>query len=325
MSFCCLRARAGCREQWAEAFPDRRTWAEIPREVILATEVAARFAQIYSQRKSSYVLRSARVLGALGYSPSVLEPGDGLSGRSTSQDQLYSEDVLRKLLGKLERQATITDEDRAAAVQGGAVVKVRQRASRRAVKQPALDELATAARSHAAVRQLFDWYNESVGPGLLGMRSRVRDGGCTFWIRQWVGVALETGTYEASGVVADDDGRLWRGDKLATLLDTTGIITEVAVGPMGAARQRLVRLAAVGQSGVASRRFAADGSGAVGWGDDRRSEASAPGGCDRAVALRYAVVSGSGEAGGTSQPVGPASDPVRSADRVCAQRRARLG
>jgi hypothetical protein len=50
-----------------------------------------------------------------------------------------------------------------------------------------------------------------------------------------VEVALETGTYECSGVVADDDGRLWRGYKLATLrtlLDTAGIITAVAVGPV---------------------------------------------------------------------------------------------
>jgi hypothetical protein len=48
--------------------------------------------------------------------------------------------VLRKLLGKLEQQARVTAQDRAAAIQGGAVVKVRERASRRAVKAPRLDE-----------------------------------------------------------------------------------------------------------------------------------------------------------------------------------------
>jgi hypothetical protein len=233
--FLLFAIQSGLLRQWAEAFPDRRAWAEISGDVIIASEVAARFAQIYSQRKSSYVLRSARVLGALGYSIEVLDPGDGLSGRGTSGDQLYSEDVLRKLLGKLEGKAKVSDEDRAAAVQGGAVVEVRQRASRRAVKQPGLDQLKAAAGSHAAARQLLDWYNETVGPGLLeyaqpgeGRRLHILD-------TTWVEVALSTGTYECSGVVADDDGQLWRGYKLATLrtlLDTAGIITAVAVGPI---------------------------------------------------------------------------------------------
>jgi hypothetical protein len=40
-------------------------------EVILASHVAARFAGLYSMRKSGYVLRSAAVLGALGYSVEV--------------------------------------------------------------------------------------------------------------------------------------------------------------------------------------------------------------------------------------------------------------
>jgi hypothetical protein len=64
------------------------------------------------------VWRSARVLGALGYSLEGLAPGDGLSGRGTSGDQLYSEDGLRQLVGKLERRATIREQDRAAAVRG---------------------------------------------------------------------------------------------------------------------------------------------------------------------------------------------------------------
>lgn len=159
--FLLFAIHSGLLRQWAEAFPDPRAWAEIRSEVIMATEVAARFASIYSRCQSRYVLRSARVLGALGDSLEVLEPGDGLSGRGTSQDQLDSEDVRRKRLGKLEREATITAEDRAAARPGGAVAKVRQPASRRAVKPPWLDE------SHAAARQLLDWYNQSVGPGVL--------------------------------------------------------------------------------------------------------------------------------------------------------------
>jgi len=111
--------------QWAATFPDPRAWSEISSEVIIASEVAARFASIYSQRKSSYVLRSARVLGALGYSVEVLEEGSGLSGRGTQGDSLYSEDVLRKLLGKLEQEVEVSDQDWAAAIPGGAAVKVR--------------------------------------------------------------------------------------------------------------------------------------------------------------------------------------------------------
>jgi len=60
--------------------------------VILAAELTSRFAGIYSQRKNGYVLRSARVLGALGYSIEVLDEDDGLSGRGTAQAQLYSGD-----------------------------------------------------------------------------------------------------------------------------------------------------------------------------------------------------------------------------------------
>jgi hypothetical protein len=41
------------------------------------------------------VLRSASVLGALGYSVEVLEPEQGLSLRGTSDDKLISGDVLR--------------------------------------------------------------------------------------------------------------------------------------------------------------------------------------------------------------------------------------
>ena len=36
-------------------------------------------------RKTGYVLRSARVLGALGYSVEVVEPGHGVSVRGTQE------------------------------------------------------------------------------------------------------------------------------------------------------------------------------------------------------------------------------------------------
>jgi len=232
--FLLFAIKSGLLQQWAEGFPDPRHWSEIGCEVILAAEVAARFAGLYSQRKTGYVLRSARVLGALGYSLEVLDEGAGLSGRGTAEDQLYSEDVLRKLLGKAERQIEVTKEDQAAAVPGGAAVKVRKRASRRAVKEPELDEAEAAARSAAVARGLLGWYNQTVGPSLLesaqsgdGRRIHILD-------TTKIVVELERGTYECSGVVKeDDDGQLKRGYKLATirtLLETAGILTQASVG-----------------------------------------------------------------------------------------------
>ena len=70
-------------------------------------------------------LDTARVLGALSYSVEVLEEGAGLSGQGTGKDQLYSGDVLRKLLGKAEKQAEVMQEDRAWATSGGTAVKGR--------------------------------------------------------------------------------------------------------------------------------------------------------------------------------------------------------
>lgn len=221
-------------DKWAAGFPDPRQWADITCKVILASEIAARFASIYSQRKTGYVLRSARVLGALGYSVEVLEEGAGLSGQGTGADQLYSGDVLRKLLGKAEKQAKLTPEDQALATNGGAEVKVRKRVSRRVAKVPELDEADAAARSAAVGRSLLDWYNRIVGPSLLeyaqagvGRRIHILDA-------TKIVVELERGTYECSGVVKDEsDGQLKRGYKLATirtLLETAGIITQVTVG-----------------------------------------------------------------------------------------------
>ena len=68
------RSKSGLLTSWAESFPDPRQGPEIGMEVIVASYLAARFAGLYSMRKSGYVLRSASVLGALGYSVEVLEP-----------------------------------------------------------------------------------------------------------------------------------------------------------------------------------------------------------------------------------------------------------
>jgi hypothetical protein len=63
--------QSGLLSKWAKAFPDPRQEPEVDMEVLLASHLAARFAGLYSMRKSGYVLRSAAVLGALGYSIEV--------------------------------------------------------------------------------------------------------------------------------------------------------------------------------------------------------------------------------------------------------------
>ncbi len=200
-------------------------------EVILPAHIAARFAGLYSMRKAGYVLRSARVLGALGYSVEVVEPARGLSVRGTGDDQLFSGDVVRKLLVQMEQQADLSQPARRPHQEPHVAVKVRERASRRAVKH-AVDEVEAEARAHKVAEQWVDWYNQSVGVSMLhsarlgtGRRLHILD-------TTRVEVALETGTDEWSGVVKNEDGTLSRGDKLAplrTLLDSAGLLTHVAL------------------------------------------------------------------------------------------------
>jgi hypothetical protein len=64
--FLLFAIESGLLKTWANAFPDPRREPEIGMEVILPAHLAARFAGLYSMRKAGYVLRSARVLGALG-------------------------------------------------------------------------------------------------------------------------------------------------------------------------------------------------------------------------------------------------------------------
>ena len=232
--FLLFAIESGLLSKWAEAFPDPRHEPEIGMEVILASHLAARFAGLYSMRKSGYVLRSASVLGALGYSIEVLEPEQGLSLRGTKDDKLISGDVLRKLLVKLENQVDLDEPVRLPAVEPSQSVKVRQRASRRAVKG-IVDPVEAEARAQRVCAKLMEWYNDHVGPSLLqyarvgkGRRIHIVD-------TTQVEVCLETGTYELSGVVKNDDGSRSRGYKLATLrtlLDHAGLITQVGLCPI---------------------------------------------------------------------------------------------
>jgi hypothetical protein len=232
--FLLFAIQSGLLSKWAEAFPDPRQEPEIGMEVILASHLAARFAGLYSLRKSGYVLRSASVLGALGYSIEVLEPAQGLSRRGTVDDKLISGDVLRKLLVQMENHVDLNEPLRLPAYEPSQPVKVRKRASRRAVKG-VFDAAEAEARGQRVSSKLVTWYNAHVGPALLqyarvgkGRRIHIVD-------TTHVEVPLETGTYECSGVVKNDDGSRSRGYKLATLrtlLDHAGLITQMGLCPI---------------------------------------------------------------------------------------------
>jgi hypothetical protein len=221
----------GLLKRWAGAFPDPRSAPEIPMEVILPAHIAARFAGLYSLRKAGYVLRSARVLGALGYSVEVVAPDRGLSVRGTSDDKLFSGDVVRKLLVQMEQQADLSQPAPRLPQEPSVAVKVRERASRRAVKQ-AIDEAEAEARAYQVAAQLVDWYNQHVGVSMLQYARLGRGRRLHILDTTHVEVALETGTYECSGVVKNADGTRSRGYKLATLrtlLDHAGLLTQMAM------------------------------------------------------------------------------------------------
>ena len=229
--FLLFAIESGLLKSWAGSFPDPRCEPEIAMEVILPAHIAARFAGLYSMRKAGYVLRSARVLGALGYSVEVIDPAHGLSLRGTSDDKLFSGDVVRKLLVQMEQQVDLSQPARRPPQEPSVAVKVRERASRRAVKH-AVDEAEAEARAHKVAEQLVSWYNQHVGVSMLKYARLGRGRRLHILDTTHVEVALETGTYECSGVVKNDDGTHSRGYKLATLrtlLDSAGLLTQVAM------------------------------------------------------------------------------------------------
>jgi hypothetical protein len=157
---------SGLSKKWAETFPDPRDEPEIGMEVLLPAHLAGRFAGLYSLRKSGYVLRSARVLGALGYRVEVVEPEHGLSLRGTSDDKLFRGDVVRKLLVKMEQQVDPSQPAPIVAKEPRVAVKVRERASRRAVKQR-VNEAEAEMRALKVAEQLMDGYNQHVGVSMV--------------------------------------------------------------------------------------------------------------------------------------------------------------
>lgn len=232
--FLLFAIQSGLLAKWAKAFPDPRRSPEISPEVILAASLAARFAGLYSLRKTGYVLRSARVLGALGYSVEVVEPGNGFSVRGIQDDQTLSGDSIRKLLVKMEQSVDLQRPIPPLEMESSPAVKVRQRASRRQVKKP-IDPVQAETRARKVAEQLIGWYNQSAAREMLqyaqlgtGRRIHIID-------TTRIEVALQTDTYECSGVVRNDDGTYSRGYKLATvrtLLDTAGLLSAAELGPI---------------------------------------------------------------------------------------------
>jgi hypothetical protein len=161
-AFLLFAIESGLWQTGAEAFPDPRREPEMGMEVILPAHMAARFAGVYSRRKAGYVLRSARVLGALGYRAEVSAPAQGLSWRGTSDDNLLSGDVGRKLLVQMAQQADLSQAACLRPPQEPRVaVKGRKRASRRPVT-PAVEATDTEARA-----QVVDWYHQHVGVSMV--------------------------------------------------------------------------------------------------------------------------------------------------------------
>jgi hypothetical protein len=222
---------SGLLKTWSDTLPDPRGEPEIGMEVILPAHIAGRFAGLYSLRKTGYVLRSARVLGALGYSVEVVEPEHGLSLRGTADDKLFSGDVVRKLLVKMEEQADLRQPASLSPTEPSVAVKVRERASRRAVKQ-AVDAAEADARALKVAERLLGWYNQQVGVSMLKYARLGRGRRIHILDTTRVEVPLATGTYECSGVVKNEDGTFSRGYKLATLrtlLDSAGLLSQVAL------------------------------------------------------------------------------------------------
>jgi hypothetical protein len=229
--FLLFAIESGLLQTWAQTFPDPRGEPEIGMEVLLPAHMAARFAGLYSMRKAGYVLRSARVLGALGYSVEVIEPAHGLSLRGTSDDKLFSGDVVRKLLVQMEQQADGRQPTPLPPAAPSVAVKVRERASRRAVKH-AVNAAEAEVRAQQVAAQLMGWYNQHVGVSMLQYARLGRGRRIHILDTTQVEVPLETGTYECRGVVKNDDGTYARGYKLATLrtlLDSAGVLTQVAL------------------------------------------------------------------------------------------------
>src|SRR5260370_14888824 len=106
-------------------------------------------------------------------------------------------------------------------------VKVRERASRRAVKH-VVDEAEAATRALQVADQLVQWYNQHVATSMVQYARLGRGRRIHILDTTRVEVPLATGTYECSGVGKNDGGTYSRRDKrapLPTLLHPPPLLT----------------------------------------------------------------------------------------------------
>ncbi len=161
----------------------------------------------------------------------VIDPAHGLSVRGPADDKLCSGDIVRKLLVQMEQHADLRQPARRPPPEPSVAVKVRERASRRAVKD-AVDEAEAEARAPKVAEPWVGWYHQHVGVSMLQYARLGRERRRHLLATTHVAVPIETGTYEWSGVVKNEDGTRSRGYKLATLrtlLDSAGLLTQVAL------------------------------------------------------------------------------------------------
>ena len=86
--------------------------------------------------------------------------------RGTSDDKLFSGDVVRKLLVQMEQQADLRQPAQRLPQEPSVAVKVRERTSLRAVKQ-AIDEVEAEARASQVAAPLVGWDNQHGGVSML--------------------------------------------------------------------------------------------------------------------------------------------------------------
>jgi hypothetical protein len=89
-----------------------------------------------------------------------------LSLRGTSDDKLFRGDGVRKLMVPMEQQGDVRQSTPLPPPELSIRVKVRERASRRAV-QPAVDAAEAAARAQQVAAPLVRWYNQQVGVSMV--------------------------------------------------------------------------------------------------------------------------------------------------------------
>ena len=187
--FSLFAINSGLLQGWAEGFPDPRQEAEIRMKVILAASLAARFAGIHSLRKLGYVLQSAQVLGALGYSVAVSR---GCHGVVRTMRRSPVAMCCAKLLVQMETRIKVVGARnyryaggaRAPAAPGGPPKALSTRATSGAWAS------CCRAASHVVHRDAGLAYRQ------LGERTTVHIVDCTK-----VEVPLDSGHYECSGVV----------------------------------------------------------------------------------------------------------------------------